>query len=103
MTADDQQIGKTIKAAFEQQINAAQNHVEKLNEMVSNGSIVNAQINVDSERLAFRKKFDSQVESYYKSTQLTGEKITEQTHVQFNKSIIKVSVIPWLQFLSFYL
>lgn len=103
LTADDQQIGKTIKAAFEQQINAAQNHVEKLNEMVSSGSIVNAQINVDPERLAFRKKFDSQVENYYKSTQLTGEKILEQTHVQFNKSIIKVSVILVVTVLIFFI
>lgn len=103
LTADDPQIGKAIRAAFEQQMNAAQKHVDKLNEMISTGSIVDTQVTIEPELLAIRKNFDRQVENYYKSTLLVGEKIVEQTHVQFNNSVLKVSVILMVTVLIFFI
>lgn len=100
MTADDPQIGKIIRTAFEQQMNAEQKSIDTLNQTLSSNSIINAQENANAELLAARKNFDNEVTNYYKSTMLIGEKIVAQTHVQFNTSILKVSVIWSLRYLS---
>ncbi|MCZ6284588.1 HAMP domain-containing protein, partial [Escherichia coli] len=49
------------------------------------------------------KNFDNEVTNYYKSTMLIGEKIVAQTHVQFNTSILKVSVILVITVLIFFI
>ena len=93
LTADDPQIGKIIRTAFEQQMDAEQKSVDKLNVTLSSNSVINTQENANAELLAARKNFDNEVTNYYQSTMLIGEKIVAQTHVQFNNSILKVSVI----------
>ena len=59
LTADDPQIGKIVRTAFEQQMNAEQKYVDKLNEAISNGSLVGTQANANTELLALRKKVES--------------------------------------------
>lgn len=103
LTADDPQIGKVIRTAFEQQMNAEQKSIDTLNQTLSSNSIINAQENANAELLAARKNFDNEVTNYYKSTMLIGEKIVAQTHVQFNTSILKVSVILVITVLIFFI
>lgn len=103
LTADDPQIGKIVRTAFEQQMNAEQKYVDKLNEAISDGSIVGTQTNANTEVLALRKNFDKEIESYYKSTMLVGKNIVEQTHVQFNASILKISLLLAVTVLIFIL
>lgn len=81
-------------------MNAEQKSIDTLNQTLSSNSIINAQENANAELLAARKNFDNEVTNYYKSTMLIGEKIVAQTHVQFNISILKVSVIWSLRYLS---
>lgn len=103
LTADDPQIGKIIKTAFEQQMDAEQKSVDKLNVTLSSNSVINTQENANAELLAARKNFDNEVTNYYQSTMLIGEKIVAQTHVQFNNSILKVSVILVITVLIFFI
>ncbi|HCB1684169.1 TPA: Tar ligand binding domain-containing protein, partial [Citrobacter braakii] len=64
LTADDPQIGKVIRTAFEQQMNAEQKSIDTLNQTLSSNSIINAQENANAELLAARKNFDNEVTNY---------------------------------------
>lgn len=57
LTADDPQIGKIIRTAFEQQMDAEQKSVDKLNVTLSSNSVINTQENANAELLAFPQKF----------------------------------------------